>query len=273
MRVFSLFLAATVVLTAPAAADTASLVNRYYAALKMDDVFDILRQEGIESALKTAEEDESITASPAWTLRVNNIYTIEKMDAAFRHGIEGGAALEASEEALVFFESDLGRRIVDVELDARSALGKDDVEDAMRQQVLSMREENPERLDMYETFIDVNNLVDSNVMGALNSNLAFYRGLGSNPLFGAMDESTMLAQVYGQEAEIREDMEDWTMNFSALAYGILTDEELETYIDVSNTRAGQIMNTALFAGFDKVFEMHSFELGRAMAEFMEGDDT
>lgn len=273
MRAIILFLAAAFAFVSPATADPGSLVARYYAALKMEDVFDILRDEGIESALKTAEEDESITASPAWTSRVNNIYTIEKMDAAFRHGIEGGTALEASEEALLFFESALGRRIVDIELDARRALGDDDVEAAMREKVLALAEENPNRLKMYEAFISVNNLVDSNVMGALNSNLAFYRGLGTNPLFGTMDESTMLAQVYEQEADIREDMEDWTMNFSALAYALLTDDELADYIAISDSRAGQIMNTALFAGFDKVFEMHSFELGRAMAEFMEGDDT
>jgi hypothetical protein len=63
------------------------------------------------------------------------------------------------------------------------------------------------------------------------------------------------------------------MNFSVLAYGLLSEEEMQSYIDASDTRAGQILNTALFAGFDKVFELHSFELGRALAEFMVGDDT
>jgi len=273
MRAISILLTAAFVLVSPATAETGSLVGRYYTALKMEEVFNILRDEGIASAIKTAEEDDSITASPAWTSRISNIYTIEKMDAAFRHGMGGDDALEASEEALEFFESELGRRIVEIELDARRALSADEVEAVMREKVLALAEENPERLEMYERFIEVNNLVDSNVMGALNSNLAFYRGLGTNPLFGAMDERSMLAQVYEQEAEIREDMEDWTMNFSALAYELLSDDELKTYIDVSDTKAGQIMNTALFAGFDKVFEMHSFELGRAMAEFMEGDDT
>ena len=83
----------------------------------------------------------------------------------------------------------------------------------------------------------------------------------------------MLRQVYQQEPEIRADMEDWTMNFSVLAYGLLSTEEMQSYLDMSRTSEGQTLNAALFAGFDRVFEMHSFELGRAMSEFMAGDDT
>ncbi|WP_298357685.1 hypothetical protein [uncultured Litoreibacter sp.] len=271
---FAAALASCFVLSvSPVAASDNDLIDRYFNALNMPEVFEILREEGIESALEIAERDEGISVSPAWTSRVSAIYAVDKMDAAFRLGMGEVSNLEASTEALEFFESELGRRIVAIELDARRALGEDGIEDAMRDRAEAMLEEQPERIQKYADFIRVNDLVDSNVMGALNANLAFYQGLGTNPLFSGMDEQSMLARVYGQEAEIREDMVDWTMNFSVLAYSILLDEELDAYIDASDSRPGQVLNTALFAGFDQVFELQSFELGRAMAEFMEGDDT
>lgn len=273
MRAFSSAVVLCLAFAAPAWADAGALVNRYYEAFNMSEIFEILRDEGVASAIKTAEEDEAITLSPAWTSRVASIYAVEKMDAAFRHGIEEGAGLERTEDALTFFESDLGQRIVNMEITARRALSDEQIENAMREKAQSLEEENPNRLEMYKLFIEVNNLIDSNVMGALNSNLAFYRGLGTNELFGALDERSILSRVYEQEAEIREDMVDWTMNFSVRAYELLTEDELAQYIAISDTPAGQVMNTALFAGFDKVFELHSFELGRAMAEFMQGDDT
>ena len=121
---------------------------------------------------------------------------------------------------------------------------------------------------------DINELVDSNVSGALNSNLAFYRGMATSEQFSdTLSESFMLTTVWGQEPEIREETESWTMNFSTLAYAELSDAEMQQYIDVSASEAGQKLNAALFAGFDKVFETQSFDLGRATAEFSIGEDT
>jgi len=254
-------------------ANEQALIDRYYAALKMPEVFQILLDEGVQSAIEIAEEDEGITLSPAWTSRARQIYAIDKMDAAFRMGLNAATDLGKSEEAIAFFESDLGQRIVDIELAARTALSDDAAEEAAAEAVKSLRESDPDRIGLYEDFIEANNLVDSNVMGALNANLAFYRGLGTNALFGGLDEGAMLSQVYTQEPEIRSGMEEWTMSFSALAYSLLTKEEMSDYIAISEAPSGQQLNSALFAGFDEVFEMHSFELGRAMAEFMAGDDT
>ncbi len=273
MRVFASTVLMTLSIALPAVAESGAMVNRYFTALKMQDVFEILRDEGVKAGLDIAEEEDGINASPAWTARIKSIYAIDKMDAAFRHALSEASDLDASEEAVAFFETEFGQRVVNIELDARRALSDESIEDAVREQANALKEEDPNRLELYDQFIKVNDLIDSNVMGALNANLAFYQGLGANPLFSGMDEGAMLSQVYGQEAEIREDMEDWTRNFSVLAYGLLTDEEIEQYIAISDTKAGQLLNTALFSGFDKVFELQSFELGRAMAEFLVGDDT
>ena len=127
---------------------------------------------------------------------------------------------------------------------------------------------------MYLEFIKVNDLVDSNVAGALNSNLAFYRGMATNESYAeGLTEGFILTTVWEQEPEIRAEMEEWTMSFSTLAYGDLTPAEMQSYIDISKTDAGQRLNAVLFAGFDEMFEEQSFELGRASAEFMLGEDT
>ena len=264
-----------VVLTSPVMAqDSEALIERYVEVLHMDEVFEILKEEGIAAGIEIAEEDEGITASPAWTARLSRIYDPEKMAETFRAAMAEVDDLDASEDALAFFEDDLGSRIVRIEIDARRAMMDDAVEEAMREEVATLEEVNADRLALYRAFIEANDLIESNVMGALNSNLAFYRGLSSNEQFGqAMDEGFMLSTVWQQEPEIRADMEDWTMNFSALAYAPLTEAEIESYIDISESDAGQKLNTALFAGFDAVFESQSFELGRAMAEFMVGEDT
>ena len=251
----------------------ASLIDRYYAALHMDEVFEILRDEGIMAGQEMTE-DGQITASPAWTARLNQIYAIDKMDALFRHALETSAGFETSEDAIGFFESDLGTRIARLELDARVALAVEGMEEQMLDRVQEMRGEDPDRVALYQEFINVNDLVESNVSGALNANLSFYQGMASNPAFsGGLSEEFMLTTVWAQEGELRQSMKDWTISFSALAYGVLSDAEVQEYIDISEAPSGQKLNAALFAGFDKVFEVQSFELGRATAEFSAGDDT
>ncbi len=250
-----------------------ALVDRYYAALKMDDVFRILRDEGIAGGEEITEDGE-VQASPSWTRRLQQIYALDKMDAEFRDGMIASGALEGSDDAIAFFETEAGKRIVQIELDARIALNDEALEEDVRQKVETMRADNDPRIELYENFVIVNDLIDSNVMGALNSNLAFYQGMASNPQFGqSLPEGVMLSTVWEQEPEIRESVTDWTMNFSALAYSVLSLEELQAYIDLSASEAGQKFNTALFAGFDQMFEQQSYELGQATAEFMMGDDT
>ena len=266
-----LFLSSTVL---AGAKDNEALIDRYFEALAMGEVFEILKDEGVAAGIEIAEEDDAITVSPAWTARMNSIYGIERMEAVFREAMLDSKDLQASEAAVDFFESELGQNIVRIELDARKALNNDELEKVVRGRVEAMREDDPDRIALYDDFITANQLVESNVMGALNSNLAFYRGMATSENYAeAMTESFMISTVWGQEPEIRQEMEDWTINFSVLAYGSLSAEDMQAYIDISNTEAGKKLNTALFAGFDAVFELQSFELGRAMAEFMIGEDT
>lgn len=273
MRHFILSGASAVALTAAAPVAAEDLIERYYSALQIDRVLEILRDEGMTGG-EDMTIDGQISASPAWTAQLSRIYNVDAMDAAFRAGLGSVRDLEVSEPAIAFFESELGARIVQVEIDARISLADEALEQELLAHVEDLRAEDPNRVGLYEAFIDSNGLVDSNVSGALNSNLAFYQGLATNPDYGrGMTEEFMLNSVWAQEPEIRADMENWTMSFSALAYGVLSDEELEDYIALSESEAGQKLNTALFSAFDQLFEVQSYALGRAVADFSQGDDT
>ena len=110
-------------------------------------------------------------------------------------------------------------------------------------------------------------------MGAMNANLAFYRGLSESGAFPAeMTEDQMLSDVWAQEPDVRAETTDWLYPFLSLAYQPLSDDQLEAYIAFSETAAGDRLNGALFAAFDKVFTQISYDLGRAAAGQMQGED-
>ena len=130
------------------------------------------------------------------------------------------------------------------------------------------------RLELLEAFNDANSLVDLNVAGALNSNFAFYRGLADGDAFEIdLPEDIMLAEIWGQEPEIREETVLWLYSYQLMAYDELSDADVQAYIDLSESPAGQALNRALFAAFDAMFEAVSYDLGAAAALFVAGEET
>ena len=133
--------------------------------------------------------------------------------------------------------------------------------------------EETELYDLVTQFIDANDLIETNVVGAMNSNYAFYQGLLAGGAFPyELTEEQVLADVWGQEPEIRQNTTEWLYSFFILAYQPLPQEDLETYIAFSETEAGAALNDALFAAFDGMFEDISQALGLAASRYMGGQD-
>ena len=108
-----------------------------------------------------------------------------------------------------------------------------------------------------------------NVAGALSGNLAFLTGLDEAGVNGTrLPQDELLSQVWGQEAQIRDDTQVWLQSYLGLAYDPLTEAELETYIAFWESPAGQRLNAALFLAFDAVFSGVSHDLGRAAGAAM-----
>jgi len=136
-----------------------------------------------------------------------------------------------------------------------------------------MRREGDPRVEMITRFAEANDLVERNVAGALNANLAFYRGMVAGGAFdGGLSESEILADVWSQEAEVRRETEEWLFPFLAMAYQPLSEDDLGAYLAFSETAPGQALNAALFAGFDAMFEAISQDLGLAAARMMTSQD-
>jgi hypothetical protein len=264
---------------APAASDVpaevAEAVDQLFDVMRISEIIGVLRDEGLEYG-KTLEADMFPGAGGAgWAAAVDGIYDTARMEAVFHAGMTRELAREPEgiADMAAFFGSDLGQKILRLEIEARRALLDDATEEAAKLAWEDMAGSDDRRVALLERFATANDLVESNVMGALNANLAFYQGMAEGGAFGGeMTEDQMLADVWGQEAEVREQVSDWLFPYLALAYGPLTDEELQSYIDYSESPAGQQLNAALFAAFDGVFSPVSKALGLAVARELQGQD-
>ncbi|MGY6633589.1 MAG: DUF2059 domain-containing protein [Alkalilacustris sp.] len=267
-------LGVVVALAFPAAASDAA--GRVADLLRFDEVLEILREEGIEHGVGIGEAMLGPDVQPRWRQAVDRVHDPDEMRElmldGFRAGLTGGdPTVIRTIEA--FVASPLGQRVVELEIGARRAMLDPDVEDAARAAWQALVAEDGPRVALLRRFVTTGDLLERNVVGGLNATVAFYAGLAdSGGELAGMAEADMLAEVWAQEPAIRAEVEDWLNAYLALVFSPLDDDDLGDYVDFFSDPAGQVLNTALFSGFNGMFDALSRRLGRVAGMLMQGEE-
>ena len=243
-----------------------------YETMRLGDILEIMREEGLDYGEDLRAEMFPGQAA-GWPRVVDRIYAIDRMEREFRASFEDAVGDADLGPVIDFFSSPRGRDIVEFEISARRALLDPALEETAHQIWQDLEGELDPRRDLIERFVEVNDLIEANVAGAMNSSLAFYEGLATSDAFGAswtMDR--ILSTVWEQEAEIRADTRDWIYPYLTLAFEPLLAEDIEAYIALSESEPGALLNAALFAAFDVLFVNISRDMGEAAALYLEGED-
>ncbi|ARE39159.1 hypothetical protein RGUI_1018 [Rhodovulum sp. P5] len=260
-------------LLSPVRVFAAPQVDALLQAMAFDELVEIVHEEGLGYGATIEEELFPGRGGALWKEAVARAYDTDRMVRILRGSLAAELDARDLDTLTGFFRSDTGARIIRLELSARRALLLPDVEAASRARLEAMQSNGNPRLALLDRFEAANGLVEANVVSALNANFAFYTGLSRGGAFdGDFTEEDMLIDVASQAPEIRDEMQTWLFAYLAMAYDPLPDSALESYIALSQTDAGQALNTALFAGFDLVFTDISRELGMAAALFLAGED-
>lgn len=252
-------------------AATPAELARLHEAIGTGELIDILSEEGLTQADELQGDMFPGRGGVGWTATVQRIYSPERLNDLFTEAFDAELTNEDVLGLIEFYEGDVGARIAEIEVAARRAIMSDEVETAAVLAFEDLAESENNRVALMREFASANGLVDRNVAGALNSNLAFYRGLIAGGGF-ELTESEILRDVWDQEAEIRADTTEWVFGFMTLAYDTLSETDLGAYVDMTKTDHGQDLNRAFFAGFDAVFLDVSYALGVAASQFSAGDE-
>lgn len=254
-------------------AQMAEEAARLTDVLQLPALMEIMQDEGVAYGEELEVDLFPGQGGGDWRASVERIYAPDRLMPIFAEVF--AAELEGTDTAAMqaFFEADPGARAVDLEIAARRALLDDGVEEAAELQLEEMLATESPRLLAIEAFAEAGDLIESNVLGGLNANLAFYRGMiEGGGLPPETSEAQLLADVWSQEDAIREETRDWLFSYLALAYDPMSDADLQAYTEFSAGPAGRALNRALFAGFDAVFARVSYELGLGAARYLAGQD-
>ncbi len=260
-------------LTTATWAQSVAPVDTLFRSLGLDEIIAVMREEGLDHGTAIQADLFTGQGGSRWAATVSDIYDTERMAATVRNRLDSALAADDLEPMIAFFSSELGQRIVTLEVSAREAFLEEGVEEMSRTAFAALEADGADRAERLKALINAADLIESNVVGAMNSNFACYRGLAEGGgLPGDMSEEEMLADVWGQEGEIRSDTTDWLYAYFNLAYRPLDDGELASYIEFYLSDAGQSLNSAMFAAFDEMFGDISYALGKAAAQMMAGQE-
>ncbi|MEI4470581.1 hypothetical protein [Frigidibacter sp. MR17.24] len=248
-------------------------VARLEALIAVPELLDLTREEGASYAEDVEAELFPGKGGASWIEEVRGLYdparTGPVFDAAFRDVLAGRDTAPIA----AFFGEGIGARAVPLEVSARRAMLDDDVEDDATLKAGNLMAARDPRFRSLGAFIEAGDLVEANVIGAMNANLAFWRGLSDGGAFPEpMAEEDMLDKVTAQVEDIRSETRDWLFAYFALAYAPLGEGELAGYTAFTASAPGQALNAAVFAGFDAVFTDVSYRMGLAAAQRIAGQD-
>ena len=233
-------------------------------ALGMPEIVRIMRDEGIAYGGEMALDLVPGGNTAAWQRAVSDIYDVEAMDAMIRDSFEKSFTVTNADPLIDFFEGP-GAEIVQLELSARRAMIDDRVETAAREAFRDSDGTREPRLELLERYVDSNDLIESNVVGALNASYQFYLGLVDGGAF-EMSENEIVSEVWAQEDETRNDTREWLFAFLLLAYEPVDNALLQDFVDLSDTPEGQVMNRALITACNAMDDDLSYALGVAAAQ-------
>ena len=256
--------------------DEANRILQLSTTLQIGAILSVMRQEGFDYGKSLQDEMFPEKGGAEWTSVVDSIYNVAAMQAMFDAALvaELGRTKQPTLEAIeAFFGSERGQRILTLEVEARRALLDQDTEDAAKIQVEDLAAKDDPRLGIIREFAKTNDLIEMNVAGALNANLAFFKGMAAAGGFQEdMSEDQMLQNVWSQEPAIRGETETWLFPYLALAYQPLSDDDMKAYLAFSEMDEGKVLNAAIFAAFNVLFTDISGKLGRAAALQMRSED-
>lgn len=248
----------------------ASDIERLSQALRLRDVMAVLHEEGVEQGQALDTEFLGGQGGGHFHAQVADIFDEVWMTQTVQDAMGARMSDADVQASLVFFDTDLGRRLSELELSARRALSDPDIEAAAKERLDSTPEDDPLRR-MVVDYVQINDIVGRNVSGIQSSDFSFYRGLVSGGGTQRDDEG-YLAALLEESDELRAETEGWALSFHLMAYAPLRPEEVKANVEFSATPAGVALNDALFDGFNSMYDTLYFQLGLAVAQALSATD-
>lgn len=257
---------ASVLSVSGATAVGATEVQELYGALRLNDIVDIIHQEGVEQIDVYAENYIPPRSASQFAQQAQSIFDRKEIKSAL---LDGLTKLEPNQmaQALDYFTSAQGVFFAGLETTARAAISDDAVEEQAKEMVAQAQRNDPSRIALLEQSIETLQMVDYNIQAAQESQYSFLSELAQADVID-FSQGEILALIAEDQSALTDMVQEWLLAFTYMAYSPATDDELLGYIAFQTSEAGQALNESLFDAFRVMDVTQSRKMGRLVASFM-----
>ena len=254
MRIWGAVLAAWMV-PAQSFADAAT-IRQLSDALQVPRLLDIFAAEATASADQIAQDFLGGDTDAVFAQTVARLHDPERLHPIFLERMEDALDPDLAAGAVSFFDTDLGRRVTDLEIAAREAMRDEAVEQAVIARVAQSGTP-----DLVQRMMREGDLVARNVEDTLQVIGAFYEGRREA---GAteMSQADIAGLLEESRPGVTAETDGWLSGFLTLSYSPLAEDELAIYVDFWATETGRALEDALFEVFGDLFVENSYAVGQ-----------
>lgn len=245
---------------------SSELSGRLMEVAQIERLLVQLSREAERSAVGVDEDFLDGGGGPVFFDTVRKLNDPERLAPRFETLLMEKLTDQQVEALLLFFDSELGQEIVELEMSAREVMFDEQIEESVKQQV---GQSGPPELVV--RMMEEGDLVERNVRDSMSSLRQFYLGQidGGQPDLSKSDVDALLSET---EDYVRNDTQIWLESFLTFAYSPLEEEELKTYVELWETQTGKAYDTALFYAFATLFDEIGFATGQLVARMSRVSD-
>ena len=235
-------------------------IDRLVDAMGMPDLVRAFSVEGQTSADTLDAEFLNGQGGSVWAETVRKLYDPARLESELRSGLAQALDPQTARTALMFFDSEVGRRIISLEVQARVAMLDTDVADMAKAAGADSDAQ-------VRAFIDTRNLVERNTDAAVLAQDAFFAGFAQ-----ATGAATPAPDTDALRLGIEKETERWLIGYYALIQSALGQDDLDIYSEFWQTQVGTAVDDAVFEVFGTSYTTLSFALGQAVGLLMPADE-
>lgn len=234
--------------------------DRLVDAMGIPALIAAFASEGVENSATLNDTFLNGQGGSVWAETARRLYDPGRLEEEIRAAFAEILETDVTEQALLFFESDQGSRIIELEVQARNALLNPELEAAAKAAPSA-------NSDAITAFLEVRDLIRRNTDAAIGAQQAFFAGMAATAPDIAQPPDTE-----GQRAMVRIETERWLRGYYALAQSPLSADDVAVYTAFWETDVARAVDDALFAAFAESYATLSFGMGQAAGRLLPQND-
>ena len=234
--------------------------------LRHDELAEVIRLEAVHIESSLPNEFDLEIDTLAWQARLDEIFQADRIEAGMTAGFLATFNTRSIDAVSDYLASDDWVAMFDLTNAASLELLDPEREAAAKEVYWRQEEMQSDRLRQIEDLVNTVDLIEQNVADWMNSMIVFNNGMRSVDLALSVPEDEMIAYLLEDEGTARQEIGEWLMAFYMLAMDPVSDAALDRHIEFWQSRAGKDLSVAMMAGYQAVYGVTDFEVGKALVE-------